>query len=116
MEEGMDIMLRRISGKVFEGKNSLGGTVVANADKDPEAGGVSPMEMVLVGLASCSASDVVIILEKQKEPLAAGCLGARERAEGIRRSSRYLHLLRAGEAYLCRLKKAVELSMEMYAQ
>ncbi len=113
----MDIMLRRISGKVFEGTNVLGGTVVANADKDPEAGGVSPMEMVLVGLASCSASDVVVILEKQREPLSALDVSVHaERAEGNPAVFTDISIsYRAGGGVsIDRLKKAVELSMAKY--
>lgn len=60
-----------INGRAFLGESGSGHAVVM--DGAPEAGGrnigVRPMEMLLLGLGGCSAFDVVMILEKAREPV-----------------------------------------------
>ena len=56
-------------GGKFLGRNSVGNTV--QMGKPSEGTGVSPMELILVGLAGCTGIDVVDILEKKREPLKA---------------------------------------------
>jgi putative redox protein len=55
----------------FEGENEDG--IKINMDANPEIGGdrkgVRPMEMLLYGLAGCSAIDLISILEKSKQEL-----------------------------------------------
>ena len=53
----------------FIGRNVSGGTV--QLGKLGDQPGVSPMELILVGLAGCTGSDVVDILKKKREPLKA---------------------------------------------
>lgn len=56
-------------GGTFIGRNAIGGTVqMGKLDERP---GVSPMELILVGLAGCTGVDVVDILEKKRQPLKA---------------------------------------------
>ena len=51
----------------FIGKNQTGGSVqMGMLDGKP---GVSPMELLLVGVAGCTAIDVVHILKKMRQPL-----------------------------------------------
>jgi putative redox protein len=50
----------------FLGEASSGHAVVLDAAKDKTAN--SPMELVLMGLCGCTASDVVNILRKKREP------------------------------------------------
>ena len=58
-----------LEGRTFVGESGSGHAVVM--DGAPEAGGrnlgIRPMEMLLVGLAGCTAFDVVHILEKGRE-------------------------------------------------
>jgi putative redox protein len=57
------------SGGTFIGRNAAGGTVqMGKLDERP---GVSPMELILVGLAGCTGVDIVDILEKKRQPLKA---------------------------------------------
>src|SRR4030043_182907 len=56
-------------GGTFIGHNATGGTVQMGKLNDPP--GVSPMELILVGLAGCTGVDIVDILEKKREPLKA---------------------------------------------
>ncbi len=53
-------------GERFIGIASSGHAVVVDAAKDKT--GPRPMELVLIGLCSCTASDVVSILRKKREP------------------------------------------------
>ena len=51
----------------FIGKNQTGGSVqMGMLDGEP---GVSPMELLLVGVAGCTAIDVVHILKKMRQPI-----------------------------------------------
>lgn len=80
----MKAQARWVDGRMFVGEAGSGHSVVM--DGAPEAGGRNagfrPMEMLLVGLAGCSAFDVVHILEKSRAPV-TGCTVAveAERAE-----------------------------------
>ncbi len=53
-------------GERFIGIASSGHAVVVDAAKDKT--GSSPMELVLIGLCGCTASDVASILRKKREP------------------------------------------------
>jgi putative redox protein len=56
-------------GGAFIGTNASGGTVLmGKLDEHP---GISPMEMLLVGLAGCTGVDIVDILAKKRQPLQA---------------------------------------------
>ena len=58
-----------VSGRQFVGTDSWGHSVVLSGSD--EQGGASPSEMLLVALASCTAYDVLEIMEKKRQPLAA---------------------------------------------
>ena len=51
----------------FVGQASSNHAIVVDAGKDKTAN--SPVELVLIGLCGCTASDVVNILKKKREPL-----------------------------------------------
>ena len=62
--------------KMFVGRDSYGHIVVAGSwsDDDPdfqEWKAIKPSDLLLIGLASCTAHDVVMILERQKQQLSA---------------------------------------------
>jgi putative redox protein len=56
-------------GSTFIGRNVSGGTVQMGILNDRP--GVSPMELILVGLAGCTGVDIVDIMAKKREPLKA---------------------------------------------
>lgn len=62
----------------FEAEGAAGGAVAVDAGGEA---GPSPMELVLIGLATCMGVDVVEILTRMRVPLA----GLRVRADGDRR-------------------------------
>jgi putative redox protein len=115
----MDVTLRRLSGALFEAKNPTGQTLLI--DGPPNVGGVSgglrPMEACLASLASCSAVDVLLILNQQKEPLADFELSVHgERADAVPAvfTSIHLHFAAGGDVSPGKLARAARLSMEKY--
>ncbi|HUS18989.1 MAG TPA: OsmC family protein [Terriglobales bacterium] len=66
-------------GERFVGIASSGHAMVVDADRKRNTG-TGPMELVLVGLCACTATDVVNILSKKREPFT----GLRVRAEAER--------------------------------
>lgn len=64
--EWKEIEAEWAGGGAFIGRNEAGGTVqMGKIDATP---GISPMELVLVGLAGCTGVDIVDILTKQRQP------------------------------------------------
>lgn len=52
---------------IFIGTNPRGGTVqMGNRESSP---GISPMELLLVGVAGCTGMDIASILTKKRQPL-----------------------------------------------
>ena len=68
-EEWREIEAEWQGGGTFIGHNTTGGTVQMGKLNDRP--GVSPMELILVGLAGCTGVDIVDILEKKRQPLKA---------------------------------------------
>lgn len=65
----MKVALERINQDyLFKVENSNGHSVLLDnkSKKEGEVAGISPMELLLMGLAGCSSIDVVAILNKQK--------------------------------------------------
>ena len=65
----MEITLERVnSDYLFEAKNTYGHRVFLDnrSKKSGVVRGVSPMEVLLMGLAGCSSIDIIDILNKQK--------------------------------------------------
>ena len=68
----MNVVIQRVDHDFhFEAKGASG--VVVNIDAAKDIGGhelgARPMEMILMGLGSCSAIDVILILRKQNQVL-----------------------------------------------
>ena len=78
----------------------------------------SPVELLLVAAASCTAADVVIILEKQRVKLAALEItvhGTRREAEPRRYTAIAFHFAVRGEgADETKARRAIDLSLEKY--
>jgi putative redox protein len=105
-----------VGGLRFEARGRSPNAFVVDGDS---SAGPSPVETLLIGLASCMGADVVEILTKMRVPLS----GLAVRAEGDRRSEpprRYtaIRLIyeTAGlpESEQGKLERAVELSRDRY--
>ncbi len=68
----MKITLTRGEASLFEARNEAGQRVLLDgpADLGGTGAGLRPMELVLVGLAGCAAIDVLLILQKGRQPIA----------------------------------------------
>src|SRR5947199_5176212 len=73
----MTTYVRWTDNERFVGTSSSGHALVVDAAKEKTAN--SPMELVLIGLCGCTASDVVSILRKKREPFTS--LEVRAQAE-----------------------------------
>src|SRR3984957_4791657 len=68
-------------GERFVGNASSGHAIVIDSDRQRNTA-AGPMELVLMGLCACTATDVVSILRKKREPFA----GVHVKAEAVRAS------------------------------
>ncbi len=66
----MHAKLNWTNGEQFVINASSGHAIVVDADRNTNTAS-GPMELVLMGLCACSATDVVSILKKKREPLTA---------------------------------------------
>jgi putative redox protein len=74
---GMEAKVTWVEERRFVGKASSGHAVVADAGA--EKVGCSPMELVLIGMAGCTAYDVIDILQKKRQSISS--LEVQARAE-----------------------------------
>jgi putative redox protein len=66
-----EVNLEWLRSRMFVGTDHLGTSIAIGYDResDPQGQGINPSDMLLLSAASCSAYDVVQILEKGKQPL-----------------------------------------------
>jgi len=108
--------IRWIGKQEFVAKGPSGHAVVLDADRGSNVG-CGPMELLLLALGSCTATDLVIILEKKREKLErleVICSG--ERAKEPPRVWTKMELLFRvrGEVTEDGVRKAIALSEEKY--
>jgi len=65
------VKLEWLQSRMFVGTDHLGSSIAIGylREGEPEGRGINPSDMLLLAAASCSAYDVVQILEKGKQPL-----------------------------------------------
>lgn len=104
----------------FVGESGSGHSVVM--DGSPEAGGrnlaARPMEMVLIGMGGCTAFDVVMILQRARQPI-DDCIVeiSAERAEEVPRvfTKIHVHYIVKGRGLSEKqVEKAIHLTAEKY--
>jgi len=107
--------------KWIEGTTLLGVDVNGKAALMSGGGngpGVSPMQMLLLGLGGCSMLDVVSILQKQHQPLADLEIEINgQRAEALPRpwETIHMHFIAIGDGLDPRkVERAINLSVEKY--
>lgn len=104
----------------FEATDAFGHVV--RMDTSPESGGqnfgVRPMQMLLMGLAGCSAIDVISILKKQRQEVKDYKMVVKaEREKGVEPSlwkDVFVEFHITGNVDEDKAKRAVELSMNKY--
>lgn len=119
MADAMKIVLRKMGACAFEVDDGRGHHVVI--DGPASLGGIDagmrPMEMFLAALASCSAVDVVMILNKQKQPLQGLEIFVEgERADAVPAvfTRIKLRFVAQGDVAENKMQRAVQLSVDKY--
>jgi putative redox protein len=113
------VAVKWLTSKLMTGIDSRGKTVVIGtwAEADPPWAGLKPSDMLLLAAASCSAHDVVLILEKKREPLVGlevSCTGHQEEAPPYRFTSIHLQYTLFGELDPAKVATAISLSEDKY--
>jgi putative redox protein len=103
-------------GERFVVSASSGHAFVVDADRERNTG-PGPMELVLIGLCACTATDVVGILRKKREPFTSLEVRAEgERAQGVPSVYEHIKLIYrvGGNVQKKSMEDAVKLSKEKY--
>ena len=102
----------------FQGSVRSGYTIDLDAPACDGGGeGMTPMELVLIGLAGCSAMDVVAILRKKRQPverLEVRAHGQRQTEHPTVFTSINLEYVVHGDVDVQAVTRAIELSRERY--
>ncbi|NOX26862.1 MAG: OsmC family protein [Gammaproteobacteria bacterium] len=116
----MNCRIKWVEDAMFVGESDSGHAVVI--DGPPDGGGrnmgMRPMELLLLGMGSCSAYDVVHILKKSRQPV-ADCVAelSAERADTVPKvfTKIHIHFIVSGKGLAeSSVKRAVELSADKY--
>ena len=110
-----EVSMRWLRDLQFEGSGN--GRPPVLVDGDGKAA-TSPVELLLLSAATCTASDIVIILQKQRvklESLEISMRGTRRETEPRRYTAIALHVaVRGAGADDVKVRRAVDLSIEKY--
>jgi len=111
----VEVTLRWKEQMQFEGGPAGRPPVLVDGDS---RAATSPVELLLVAAASCSAADVALILQKQRVRLAAlevAVRGTRRETEPRRYTAIAFHFTIRGEgADEAKARRAIDLSLEKY--
>ena len=109
------VEVKWLEGRLFQGIGSNGNTALMSPANGP---GVSPMQMLLLGMGGCTAYDVVDILQKQHQPLAGLDLvidGERGAEQPQPWTQIHVHYLFRGDGLdRAKVERAIALSVEKY--
>jgi putative redox protein len=116
----MKARIKWVQDATFLGESGSGHALVL--DGPPEMGGrnigMRPMELLLLGMAGCTAFDVVHILKKARQPITDCAVEVEaERAESVPKvfTRIHVHYVVTGRGLPeAQVKRAVELSTEKY--
>ncbi len=113
------VTIKWIDSKLMTGVDSFGHPLVIGTwpEKEPQWAGQKPSDLLLLAAASCSAYDVIMILTKQREPLAGLeviCTGEQESEPPYQFTSIHLHYAVKGPLNPKKVERAIRLSEEKY--
>jgi len=117
----MKITLDRLDNEyLFEAKNERGNRVLMDngSRADGNVNGAGPMEIVLMGVAGCSAIDIIHILKKQRQEITSYHVEAEAQREKIEEATPFkgihVKVYLEGEITGEKAKRAAQLSFEKY--
>ena len=111
----------RQEGYQFEAENTVGGKIRMDGDGVLQGieGGIAPFELLLAGVGACSAVDVLMILQKQRQTIKS--LVVQVQPEKIKNEIGYseyksihMHYTLVGAIDQAKAEKALKLSVEKY--
>jgi putative redox protein len=113
------VNLRWAGARLMLGVDSRGASIPIgyNRDSNPPWNGIKPSDLLLLAAASCSAYDVVEILEKQREPLEGleiECIGEQITEQPYKFVSVHLKYHIRGKVNPQKAERAIRLSEEKY--
>jgi putative redox protein len=113
------VAVKWLESQLMLGVDSFGHplTIGSWPEQKPEWAGLKPSDLLLLAAASCSAYDVVMILGKQREPLAGlevTCAGTQLPDAPYTFTAIHLHYTARGEVSPEKLARAIALSEEKY--
>ncbi len=113
------VAVKWLTSKLMTGIDSRGQTVVLGtwSEADPPWMGMKPSDLVLLAAASCSAHDVVLILEKKRQPFAGlevTCTGEQQETPPFVFTKIHLHYKVFGEVEPEKVERAIRLSENKY--
>lgn len=115
MARTAEVTLRWLRDLQFEGGGAGKPAILVDADS---TAATSPVELLLLAAASCTASDIVIILQKQRiqlEALDVAVRGTRREEQPRRYTAIAFHFAVRGEgADDVKVRRAIDLSLEKY--
>jgi len=110
-----EVTLRWLRDLQFEGGGAGKPAILVDADSTVAT---SPVELLLLAAASCTASDIVIILQKQRiqlEALDIAVRGTRREEQPRRYTAIAFHFAVRGDgADDLKVRRAIDLSLEKY--
>lgn len=116
----MEARIKWVEGRTFVGTSGTGHSIVLGGALEPggPTPGPSPMELLLIGTGGCSSVDVVMILQKGREPVVdCECRVTAERAPEDPKvfTKIHLHFIVTGRGLSpAKVERAVQLSAEKY--
>jgi len=113
------VVVRWVESHLMVGTDSNGNSIVIGklVDDQKRASGMKPSDLLLLAAASCSAYDVVDILNKQREPfkdLQVNCEGIQIEKPPYNFIKIHLHYIVTGAVEAKKLEQAIRLSEEKY--
>jgi putative redox protein len=110
-----EVTLRWREGMVFDGEATGRPSIAVDADS---ATAISPVELLLLAAASCTAADVVSIMRKQRTGLSAleVVVSGTRREEEPRRFTalHFVFAITGASATEAQARRAIDLSLEKY--
>ncbi|MGH7519791.1 MAG: OsmC family protein [Gemmatimonadales bacterium] len=117
MARTAEVTMRWLRDLQFEGSGGGAGKPAILVDGDSTVA-TSPVELLLLAAATCTGSDIVIILQKQRIKLAAldvAVRGTRREEQPRRYTAIAFHVTVRGEgADDVKVRRAIDLSLEKY--
>jgi len=113
------VAVKWIESQLMTGVDSFGHPLVVGSwpEKQPEWAGLKPSDLLLLSAASCSAYDIIMILGRQREPLAGlevTCTGEQEPEPPYTFTKMHLHYTLKGDLNPKKVERAIQLSEERY--